>query len=438
MENKKEKEKIKFNNQNIFALSLSLIILIYFFYGFYTNENAAGAGGYNGDFQLIWQNLNRLKKNIILNLDNFNYNDSRPPLSYILHILFNPFIYNIEVFRLSNLIISSSIPVLLFISIKQNYSKLDNSFVLLLSLAVTLSPYYRTTSYWALGENYGIIFLLSSYLIYVNLYKNLINYNNSKKILILFFLCLSSSLIVYFDQKLVFVPFLILMLIFNLKLRINLKIYSIILFFIFSLPYFYLIYLWGSLIPPAAYEARGVGSTIHLFHPGYCLTILVVAIFPFYFTNKNNLTKIKKKFFDKNLIYISILFFIYFILILFIGDFENLNTDGKGAFHKLSLILIEDTHIRFLFTFITFFFSAIFIYFIFDNKIDLLIISYFIILSFFIFPFYQEYLDPLFYVLIFSFFKTRFKLDNKNYIYFIILYFFILSCGSKYYYHIII
>ena len=114
MENKKEKEKIIQINQNTFALSFSIIILIYFFYGFFTNENAAGAGGYNGDFKLIWQNLTLFKEGIIVNLNNYNYNDSRPPLSYILHILLNPFTYNIEVFRLSNFIISFLIPFLLY------------------------------------------------------------------------------------------------------------------------------------------------------------------------------------------------------------------------------------------------------------------------------------------------------------------------------------
>ena len=280
MENQKEKEKI---SHNFFVFSLSSIILIYFFYGFFTNENAAGAGGYNGDFKLIWQNLTLLKEGIIVNLNNSNYNDSRPPLSYILHILFNPFIYNMEVFRLSNLLISSSIPFLLYLSIKENYSSLDSGLALLLSLTVTLSPYFRTTSFWALGENYGIIFLLLSYLTYASLKKNLINFTISKKFLIIFFLCLFSSLIVYFDQKLVFVPFLVLVLLLNLNIEIKFKIYSIFLFLIFSLPYFYLIYLWGSLIPPSANDAREVGSSIYLFHPGYCLTILTLAIFPFFF-----------------------------------------------------------------------------------------------------------------------------------------------------------
>ena len=138
MENKKEKEKIIQINPNIFVFSLSIIILIYFFYGFFTNENAAGAGGYNGDFKLIWQNLTLLKEGIIVNLNNNNYTDSRTPLSYIIHVLFNPFIYNEEVFRLSNLLISSSIPFLLFFSIKERYPKLDNSLLVLLSLKISL------------------------------------------------------------------------------------------------------------------------------------------------------------------------------------------------------------------------------------------------------------------------------------------------------------
>ena len=436
MENKKEKEKIEQDNQNTFVFSLSLIILIYFFYGFFSNENTAGAGGYNGDFKLIWENLAIFKEGIIVNLNNHNYTDSRTPLSYIVHALFNPFIYNEEVFRLSNLLISSSIPLLLFFSIKERYPKLDNSLLVLLSLTVTLSPYFRTTSFWALGENYGIIFLLLSYLVYTNFKKNLKNFTNYKKLFIIFFLCLFSSLIVYFDQKLVFAPLLILLLLLNLRIEITFKIYTIILFFIFSLPYFYLIYLWGSLIPPSANLAREVGSSIHLFHPGYCLTILMLTIFPFIFLNNENIDSLKNKILNKKFIYILILFLFYSLLVVYFGDFENLKIDGKGAIHKLLLILIEDANIRLVFTLVSFFFSLIFTYLIFDNKIDLLIITYFMVLSIFTFPFYQEYLDPLFYILIFSFFKSKFKFENKKNVYLLVLYFLILSLSSKYYYQI--
>jgi len=200
----------------------------------------------------------------------------------------------------------------------------------------------------------------------------------------------------------------------------------------------YLIYLWGSFIPTAAYEARGVGSSINLFHPGYCLTILIVAIFPFFFISNLNLKIIKNKIFNRNIIYIFIVFLIYSLLINFVGDFENLRIQGKGAFYKLSIILLENQNMRLIFTLISFFLSIIFIYFTFEDKNDLLIISYFAFLSLFTFPFYQEYLDPLFYILIFSFFKTRFEFENKKGTYLIVLYFFIFSLSSKYYYQITI
>ena len=89
MENKsKEKIKILTNRESIF---ISLIIIFYFFYGFYTNENSAGAGGYDGDFKLIWSNLELLRNGILANLDSPLYNDSRTPLSYILHIYLNEY-----------------------------------------------------------------------------------------------------------------------------------------------------------------------------------------------------------------------------------------------------------------------------------------------------------------------------------------------------------
>ena len=86
--------KKKINFQVALSIFFSATILIYFFYGFYTNENSAGAGPY--DFELIWKNLQLLKQNTFSNLDNALYNDSRPPLAYIIHIYLNPFVQNKE------------------------------------------------------------------------------------------------------------------------------------------------------------------------------------------------------------------------------------------------------------------------------------------------------------------------------------------------------
>ncbi len=212
------------------------------------------------------------------------------------------------------------------------------------------------------------------------------------------------------------------------------KFYSIILYFIFSLPYFYLIYLWGSLIPPSAASAREVGTAIHLFHPGYCLTILTISIFPFILASKLNLEKIKMKLINKKFLLIFILIFIYFIFSFIYGNFDNLRIDGKGAFYKLSLFLFDNLTIRSFITMIAFLTSVVFTYLVFDKKSDLLIIFYFILISLFTFPFYQEYLDPLLYILIFTFFKTSFDLKKNQNIYLIFIYLLIFSFGSKFYY----
>ena len=324
--------------------------------------------------------------------------------------------------------------MLLYFSIREKYAFLNKNLIILLSTIVTLSPYFRTTSYWSLGENYGIIFLLLSYLTYAKIEKKFFNYNYFEKNLFLFLLCLFSSLIVYFDQKLIFIPFLVLCLILNLTIPINYKLKALILFFIFSIPYFYLIYLWQGLLPSNANTAREVGSKIHLLHPGYIFTIIFTAIFPFLFLKKINLKKFKYNFLSKKIFFISAFFLIYIILIFIYGNFENLRIDGKGAFHKASLLLFDNSYLRLSATILAFLISIIFTLFIFDKKVDLSIILYFIILSLFTFPFYQEYLDPLLFLLIFSFFNTKFYFDNSFKIYFTIFYFLIFSLASKYYY----
>ena len=66
-------------------------------------------------------------------------------------------------------------------------------------------------------------------------------------------------------------------------------------------------------------------------------------------------------------------FFIYTLLILLYGDFINLNVQGKGAFHKISLILIKDLKIRLFLSIAVFLFSALVIVIIFKkNKICIL------------------------------------------------------------------
>ena len=413
---------------------ISIIILFYFFYGFYSNENSAGAGGYDGDFKTIWSNLLLLKEGIFANLANPLYDDSRPPLSYIIHIYFNPFTYNQEVFRISCFIISLFLPVLFFFAIKKKFPEINKNLLALCSFLLLLSPYFRTTAYWGLGENYGLIFLVLSYLTFIRLEEDLEKNHKVNNYINIFLTCLFSSLVIYFDQKLIFIPTLILFYILNLNIESRFKYLSIIFFFILSIPYIYLIFSWGSLIPTSAAEARNVGKSINLFHPGYCLTIIAFYIFPFFLSDVFGKKKIKK-IFNKQYLITSVFFLLYLIFIFIFGDFETISKDGKGIIHKLLLMFFENSSLRLFLTFIIFFLSFTLIYIFFENKFDFFIIIYFVVLSFLTFPFYQEYLDPLLIILFFTFFKLKPSLSDIK-MYFIVTYFFLFNFSSKYYYSI--
>ncbi len=436
MEIKKEKEKINFvffNSKFIIAASL----LAYYFFGFYTDENSAGAGGYNADLGLIWNNLNLLKEDIFLNLNNPLYNDSRTPLLYILHILFNPFINDLVTFRTSVFLISSTVPLLLFLAVKENYPKLDKNIVLLLALIVTLSPYFRTSSFWGLSENYAFIFLILSYLVYQKLNKNILIYKDIKIFFFIFLICFLSSIIVYLDQKLIFIP---LIFFFNLilsNLNNKFKYFSALLFFLFAIPYIYLIYLWGSIIPTSAAHAREVGSQFHIFNPIYCLIIIAFYIFPFLLIKEKKISPLINQLKTKETFVVIFFSILFFLSALYFGDFKNLTTDGKGAFFKLSNIFFDDIYSRIFITLVVFITSCIIISLFFDKRANLFIILFFFILSGLTYPFYQEYLDPIIYILIFTFFNIKLDLKINN-IYFLIIYFAIFSLGSKFYYSLIL
>ena len=69
--------------------------------------------------QTYWANLSLLKEGIISNLNSPDYTIVGSNI-FIFHIYLNPFINSQEEFRVSNLIISLSIPLLLYFSSEKN------------------------------------------------------------------------------------------------------------------------------------------------------------------------------------------------------------------------------------------------------------------------------------------------------------------------------
>tara|TARA_B100002051_G_scaffold273947_1_gene313870 strand:+ start:1038 stop:2321 length:1284 start_codon:yes stop_codon:yes gene_type:complete len=418
-----------------FSIFLIFSSTISFFFGFYLDENSAGAGTYTGDFQHIWKNLQIFLNNDILSsLSNSEYSDSRTPISYIIHKLFNPFVETEINFRRSVFAISLIIPFLFYVCLKKRFIHNENLLLLLLTSVIFLSPYFRTSSFWGLGENYGLIFLLLSFLL-LKSFLSTVKKNGATAYINIFLLTITSSLCLYFDQKLIIIPIICLFQILYSAKPLQLKLFSILSYVILSLPYLYLIYLWGSLIPPDATESRKLGQKIFLDHIGYTLTIIAFYLLPILFFKIRNIRNSFQKFIlKKDILVFIFIFIIYLFLLILFPDQKNESLLGKGYISKISLIIFESPIYIKIFTYISFFISYIIIlFYINKNYVELFTFLYFIFLSVIIWPILQEYFDPILILLVFTFFNSNLNITYKNVTF---LYFYLATflIGANIYY----
>jgi hypothetical protein len=441
MKNKKYVYLLK--NMSFFLIFFSII---FFFYGFLNEENSAGAGGFSGDFGNSWITLQTFLNNDLLTAiktsgdtisEEKRYISSRPPLIWILNKFINPFTANQTEWIRSIFFLSLIAPVLFYYCLKLKFQSVDRHKLILISSILLLSPYFRTSAYWGLEENYGIIFILISY-IFFNIYLKEKNFYFIR-LLKLFLLILSSSLCVYFDQKLLIVPIFYLLKILSSKEKKIFKIITIFFYFIFSLPFVYFIFLWKNIIPSVDALSRGTGVIFHISHIGFTLTILGFYFIPLFLFKKEKIKYSLIKFYKKKLSLFFILLFILYLLVSFIYDnYQNIPYShlGKGYIHKLSILFFSDYTTQKIFVYVNF----IFFYFIVSLFINLkfnesLIILYFVVTSIFIHPLQQEYFDPLILIIFFIFFNFKLIFYYKNifflYFYFLIFLFFSIIYYSK-------
>ena len=190
--------------QKKILIFFSFTIYLSYFFGFYFNENSIGSGGYNGDLAWMLDNFKIFKNNSLI--DSIFHEDffgSRTPLIYVINTLFNPFLNDVYYYRLSIFLFSLVGPSIFYLCLKEKYKKTDKEILLLISSIILLSPYYRTTAIWGLEINYGIITMLIS-IYYIIKIENNKRYFSYDVVILTFF----SSLTVYFDQKLLFIPLL--------------------------------------------------------------------------------------------------------------------------------------------------------------------------------------------------------------------------------------
>ena len=420
-------------NNIIISQILIFFAVTSFFLGFYLDEVPMGAGGYNGDFTFVLKSIDLFSSNSINNsILLFSETSNRPPLIYILHKLLNPFFTDELNFRRSVFIISLIIPILFFLCLKEKFQNTNKILLILLSSIILLNPHVRNSSYWGLEENYAIIASLVSFLFYLKISKQK-KINSEIDLIKIFTLTLSSSLCVYFDQKFIIVPIIcFLKIIFGNYSKYS-KILSVIFYIFFSVPYIFLISIWGGIFPSDIYH---IGSQFYLHHFGFGLTMIAFTIFPFLvFQMEGIQSDLKKLLSNKNFLWLFLIILIYILILVFFYDNEFLNNklDGGGIIKKLSLIFFTDLLSKQFFVYSSFILSWIFIFFFVKNTKDLLIISYFLLIAVITKPFYQEYYDPIIFILLFFFFSMDFKIDYLK-IYIFYFYYLIYLVGSISYY----
>ena len=434
---------MRINSYKNFSLLLVSISVLSFFIGFNYGENSAGAGSFQGDFPQLWKNLQTFLNNDLdraisftTTIDHENFKSSRTPLLYIIHKFFNPFVENKIHFIRSVFGISLLVPILFYLCLKQKFKNEDNLLLILISSTIFLSPYFRTSAYWGLEENFGFITLLLSF-IFLN--KFLSTNILWKNYYFLFLTALVSSLCLYFDQKLSLIPLICFLQIYFSNKTTKLKFLLFVLYFVFALPYIYLIISWGNIIPTGDAQARGVGNQLHFAHLGYATSIVAFYLLPFLFYKKENLLSLVKNFFtNKKNYYLLSLFFIYLLYLLIFYDYASEVKLGKGFVHKLSILLFNEIYLQKIFIYFSFFISWIIILIYLNNNFkDKLIIFYFFILSLIIWPILQEYFDPLIILLAFTFFSSKLILSYKSSILFFLYFSTLLICSNIYYYKLL-
>ncbi len=433
--------------KNYTTVFLSTLIYLSFIFGFYYGENSIGSGGYQGDLSWMWKNFEIYKNNNLLDaILHKEFFGNRTPLLYILHIYFNPFISDIDSYRLSVFLISLIAPIIFYICLVQNFKNTNKTILFFISSFILLSPFFRTSAYWGLEINYAIITFLLTFSL-INLTFNGKNKKDSSLYVLITLLTFVSSLTIYFDQKFLIVPIIVLFKIIKSRINPKFKIFSIINFLIYSIPFLYLIYIWNGIVPPTTQSDNPNTITtlsrvnfLWFEHLGYATTMIAFYLLPMIFFKNENILVQLKKFYSEKLNYVLfIIFFIYLTyLLIFFNFYEFTNTKyfvGLGFIHKISIILFENILLQEIFTYFSFFISwIILIFFLEKNLNNLLVISYFYLLSLILWPLMQEYFDPVILLFAFTIFSTKLFINYKNSI-FLFLYLITFLICANFYYH---
>ena len=380
---------------NIFIILIYFSIILGFFYG----EDSIG-GSFN-DYNSHAHIAEKFKSNFFYTL--LNYNDlghRHSPIFYILKSVFLNFgesgqkILYLHLFLL--------IPIFFYKSLKIIFQDTPKIYLRLLAAIILLFPTFRSYSIWPDPHLLGTLFFIISIYYYLKFSKNKNSFQNS--LLNIFFLSLSAYcspnfgiFAIFFFTKYFY------------KFKISKEILTITAFNIFlSLPFFYYIFILkinflfntaGWDIGENFYSVTNISNKIIII-----ISLLFFYLFPFFLSkdlkyNLINLKKIKKEF--------VIYFFIFFVACYFF-DFSytyNLTNSGGGFIYNFSNMILSNN----LILLIICFFTCFYLFQIFENDKNNLLLFIVIILSNPQNTIWQANFSPTIYFLILLLFNLEFQ-----------------------------
>ena len=353
-------------------------------------------------------------------LNNINIHS---PFFFILISYLNNLFNNIFYTEILYILISSVLPILFYriLKIKFDYNK---NLLFLVSCLIFISPYFRSSAIWLLGDNLALIFFSISIIYYLKFSNDRNNRN--------FYLCITAIIICCYIRY--YYALFYFFYLFSVYREINNKFFLFVLTysFIISIPAFFYIYLivnnYNFIDTVYTYSKLNYFGNIFTI-----LSIILFYIFPFITSDLKTIKKhyLKNK---KEILLLSFPFIIIFFLdIIFNNNLIDFSPLGGGVFIKLLNLIELDLKISLLIISII---SILILNFYLRTKLikNYTLMALFI-LSFPMYTLFQKYFDPLIFIFLFGLitFSEKKCLLNINkskllsiYLYFLSFYFFSL------------
>ena len=399
-----------------------ILFILSLFVGLIFQENSAG--GAIHDINHLLPYIDKFQEGFKTGMEYYLNNiNIHSPFFFILISYLNNLFNNIFYTEILYILTSSVLPILFYriLKIKFDYNK---NLLFLVSCLIFISPYFRSSAIWLLGDNLALIFFSISIIYYLK-FSNERNNRN-------FYLCITAIIICCYIRY--YYALFYFFYLFSVYREINNKFFLIILTysFIISIPAFFYIYLivnnYNFIDTVYTYSKLNYFGNIFTI-----LSIILFYIFPFI---TSDLKTIKKHYLEnkKEIIFLSFpLIIIYFLDIIFNNNLIDFSPLGGGVFIKLLNLIELDLKISLLTISII---SILILNFYLRTKfIKNYTLMALFILSFPMYTLFQKYFDPLIYIFLFGLITYSEKkcLLNINkskllsiYLYFLSFYFFSL------------